>query len=120
MHFSLSINQACSMVAIHKSTYYYIKKPKDDSPVIEALNMLLDNYPTKGTVRHYDNEGKVTEIIYSDKIIKNIYTPTEKIEKTFNRKTNDIFTEKSIYDKNMKLIKILKFKNGKQYSIYLI
>jgi len=75
--------------------------------------------PSKGTVRHYDNEGKVTEIIYSDKIIKYIYTPTEKIEKTFNRKTNDIFTEKSIYDKNMKLIKILKFKNGKQYSTYL-
>ena len=48
MHFSLSINQACIMLEISKSTYYYVKKPKDDSKVIEALNNLVDKYPRNG------------------------------------------------------------------------
>lgn len=36
------------MLEISKSTYYYVKKPKDDSKVIEALNSLVDKYPRKG------------------------------------------------------------------------
>jgi len=48
LEFSISINQACKQLQLSKSSYYYEKKPKDDSAVIEALNILVDKYPRNG------------------------------------------------------------------------
>lgn len=46
--FKLSINQACLSLNLYKSTYYYKKKPKDDSAVITALNNLVDKHSRNG------------------------------------------------------------------------
>lgn len=47
-HCSLSINQACKSLTLNKSSYYYEKKIKDDSAVIEALNDLVELHPRNG------------------------------------------------------------------------
>ena len=48
MHFQISVSQACKHLSISKSTYYYKKKPKDDSVVIDAINSMLDKHPKDG------------------------------------------------------------------------
>jgi len=44
----LSINQACKVLSLNKSSYYYEKKIKDDSAVIKALNDLVELHPRNG------------------------------------------------------------------------
>ena len=47
-HFQISITQACKNLSIHKSTYYYKRKEKDDSVVIDAIHGVLDKHPRDG------------------------------------------------------------------------
>ena len=44
----MSINQACQALTLSKSTYYYEKKLKDDSEIIEELNTLVEKHPRNG------------------------------------------------------------------------
>jgi putative transposase len=44
----LSINQACKTLSISKSSYYYERKLKDDSAVVDALNKLIEKHPRNG------------------------------------------------------------------------
>lgn len=48
MHFQVSITKACEIIALSKSSYYYEKKPKDDTEVIDAINKLIDKHPRNG------------------------------------------------------------------------
>jgi len=48
LNFQISITQACKHLSIHKSTYYYQRKPKDDSSVIDAIHGVLDKHPQDG------------------------------------------------------------------------
>ena len=97
--------------------FYKNKDSLEKNIPFKSISYCFDT--SKGTTRYYDNEGKVVKIEYPEKTIKYIYTPTEKIERTFDKKTNNLVVEKSIYDKNMKLTKIIKFRNRKQYLSYL-
>lgn len=44
----MSINQACKTLSISKSSYYYERKLKDDSAVVNALNKLVEKHPRNG------------------------------------------------------------------------
>jgi putative transposase len=44
----LSITQACQALTLGKFTYYYEKKLKDDSEIIEELNILVEKHPRNG------------------------------------------------------------------------
>jgi len=48
LHFEVSTHQVCRHLEINPSTYYYKRKPKDDSEVIDALNSLVDKHPRNG------------------------------------------------------------------------
>lgn len=71
----------------------------------------------------YDKEGKIIEeiplnhpkIIYSYKKNGDTY---EKDKTTLSWITKKPLLSRYIYDKNMKLIKLLKYEDGKQYAIY--
>ena len=41
----MSINQACQALTLSKSSYYYVKKLKDDAEIIDALNDLVELHP---------------------------------------------------------------------------
>lgn len=47
-HFKVSVSQACKHIGMAKSSFYYEHKVKDDSEIIEAINILLDKYPKNG------------------------------------------------------------------------
>lgn len=44
----LSVRRACAAVRLAPSSYYYRPRPRDDAPVIEALNTLAANHPREG------------------------------------------------------------------------
>lgn len=46
--YQISIRQACCLVRLHRSSFYYIDKPKDDHLVIAKLNELASNHPSYG------------------------------------------------------------------------
>lgn len=48
VHFQVSITEACKIISLSKSSYYYEKKPKDDSEVINVINELIDKHPRNG------------------------------------------------------------------------
>lgn len=45
---ALSIRRACRALLLSPSSYYYRPHPRDDSPVIEALNRLAVDHPREG------------------------------------------------------------------------
>jgi putative transposase len=49
----MSVSQACKLVALPRSVLMYEKKPKDDSPLIEALHELVSKPPTIGFWKCY-------------------------------------------------------------------
>jgi putative transposase len=43
----ISVNRACKIVCMTRSMYYYSSK-RDDDVVVEKLNELAEQYPTRG------------------------------------------------------------------------
>ena len=46
--YRLSVRQACKAVKLPQSTYHYKPKPKDDAPIIQALDELVTKHPSIG------------------------------------------------------------------------
>lgn len=51
--FHVSINRACSVVNLQRSMWYYQSK-RDDSQVIDKLNELAEQLPTRGFDEYYN------------------------------------------------------------------
>lgn len=51
----ISVNRACKIVCMTRSMYYYSSK-RDDDVVVEKLNELAEQYPTRGFVTYF---GKI-------------------------------------------------------------
>jgi len=49
----VSIRQGCRAVNIPRSTYRYQRRPKNDAPIIDALNKLIEKYPSIGFWQAY-------------------------------------------------------------------
>ena len=75
-------------------------------------------YPS--LIREYDSEGKIIKIILVGSNSKYLYkyTNNEKICTTFYKDSNRTETYKYIYDNNHKILKIEKYKNTKQSSVF--
>lgn len=56
-HFSVSIERSCGVVSLHRSMWYY-KSKKDDSEVIDKLNELAEQLPTRGFDEYYERIRK--------------------------------------------------------------
>jgi putative transposase len=57
----MSVRQACILLNISSSVFYYNPKPKDDTEIIEALDSLAENHSGWGfwmMYHHLRNEGK--------------------------------------------------------------
>lgn len=55
--FSVSIERSCKVVNLHRSMWYY-KSKKDDSEVIDKLNELAEQLPTRGFDEYYERIRK--------------------------------------------------------------
>lgn len=51
--YTISIRQACCLVNLNRSSFYYINKPKDDDLVIAKLNELTHLHPSYGFKKLY-------------------------------------------------------------------
>lgn len=49
----LSIRKACTALTLSRSVYAYQPRPRDDSPIIEALTSLADKYPRYGFAKMF-------------------------------------------------------------------
>jgi putative transposase len=69
----MSVNQACSYLQLPKSVYYYRKRPKDDTEVIEKLTQLTAAHATIGFWMSYKRirrEG----LAWNHKRVYRVYT----------------------------------------------
>ena len=51
----ISIRQACQAVRLAKASFYYRRRPKDDTPVIEAIRGYIDVNPRLGFDKLYES-----------------------------------------------------------------
>jgi len=49
----VSIRRACTTIQLPRSTWSYAAKPKDDNPIIDALNALVSDHPAIGFWKCY-------------------------------------------------------------------
>jgi putative transposase len=69
--FGVSIKRSCSVVALHRSMWYYQSK-KDDQAVIDKLSELAEKLPTRGFDEYY---GRIRQegLIWNRKRVLRVY-----------------------------------------------
>jgi putative transposase len=72
-HHSISQRQACKAAGICRTTKQYQPKPKDDQPVIEQLNSLVDKHPAIGFWQSY-YRLRLQGFVWNHKRVYRIYT----------------------------------------------
>ncbi len=70
---SVSFRQACKAVSISRSTYHYKEKPRDDNPVIEQLQKLIEKRPAIGFWQCYHRLRRES-FMWNHKRVYRIYT----------------------------------------------
>ena len=69
----VSIRQACITAQLNRSTFSYKRKPKDDSPIMNALNSLVEKHPAIGFWQSY-YRIKQEHPLWNHKTVYRVYT----------------------------------------------
>ena len=68
----MSVNQACQALTLSKSSYYYVKKLKNDEEIIDALNNLVELHPRNGFLLLFNRLRKMG-FIWNHKCVYRVY-----------------------------------------------